>query len=349
MTRTVLVTGGSGYVASRLISQLLERGDLVRTTIRNFDDRKKCAPLRALQLQYPQKLEIFSADLLRAGSFGPAMTGCSIVYHVASPFKLPEKIVDGRREMLDPALLGTRNVLASINDTPSVQRLVFTSTVGAIFGDYIDVLDMDGQILSESYFNTSSTIDNNPYHYAKTMAEREAWSICKAQTRWSMVSINPGLILGPSLTPASESGSLFLLDEMIRGYFFYGAPNLSFTTVDVREVALAHIRAAENDDAQGRYILAEKKMISFLEVAKILRRVHKRPIFLPKAQIPDWLVRVVGPRFGLKQDYITKHLGIRFAVDNARSLTDLGITYRPIEETLVDHYHSWAAGARLDA
>jgi len=338
---TVLVTGGSGYVACHLISQLLEGNHLVHATVRRLSNQSKIGPLEAMQKKYPGRLRLFEADLLKIGSFDTAMEGCSVVYHVASPFLMPEKIKDGRQQMLLPALLGTRNVLASVNRTTSVCRVVLTSTVGAIFGDYIDVVSMKNGTLSEAYFNTSSTITNNPYHFAKVSAEQEAWKICEAQHRWSMVTINPGLILGPSLTPSSESGSLFLLDEMMKGWFFYGAPNLSFTTVDVRDVALAHIRAGENVEATGRYIVAASQMTTFQDFAKIIRSVHKRPYLLPTSQIPDWLVRVIGPWFGLKQDYIKKHLGIRFPVDNQRSLDELGLVYKPIQETLIDHYRSW--------
>lgn len=343
MGQTVLVTGGSGFVASHLIEQLLAGDAMVHATVRSLANRAKMQPLWAMQSRYPNRLRLFEADLLKAGSFNAAMESCSIVHHVASPFMLPEKIKDGHRQMLAPALQGTRNVLESVNGTASVKRVVLTSTVGAIFGDYIDVMSMKDQTLSETYFNTTSTIENNPYHYSKVMAEREAWRICNAQHRWSLVTINPGLILGPSLTPTSESGSLFLLDEMIKGYFFYGTPNLSLTTVDVREVAFAHIKASSTPSASGRYILAEKQMISFLDIAKILRTVHSRPYLLSKRQVPDWLVKLIGPFFGLTQEYMRNHLGIRFAVDNQRSINELGVVYRPIQETLTAHYRTWAS------
>lgn len=346
MTQTVLVTGGSGFVAAHLVQQLLAQGHTVHTTVRKLSNKAKLSALLDMQARFPGKLQIHEADLLMGGSFDAAMVGCEVVHHVASPFLLPEKIKDGRREMLEPALQGTRNVLVSVNKTPSVKRVVMTSTVGAIFGDYADVFQMKDRILSADYFNTSSTLENNPYHYSKVEAEKEAWRICKEQDRWSLVTINPGMILGPSLSPGSDSGSLFLIDEMLKGYFFYGMPNLSLTTVDVRDVAKAHVRAADIVQAHGRYILAHEQMASFVDISKILRSLHTRPYLLPRNQIPNFLVRLIGPFFGLTQDYMRNHLGIRFQVDNKRSQDELGIEYRPLKQTLEDHYQGWAAQRR---
>ncbi|WP_373559664.1 NAD-dependent epimerase/dehydratase family protein [Streptomyces sp. TLI_55] len=343
-TAPVLVTGGSGFVGSHLVLRLLERGYRVHATVRSTADSPKTRPLWAMRDRFPGRLDLFAADLLVEGSFDEATRGCATVFHVASPFLMPEKIKDGRRDVVEPALLGTRNVLGAIERTPAVRRLVFTSTVGAIFGDYIDVLEkMTDQVLTEEYVNTTSTVANNPYHYAKTVAEQSAWEAAKAQDRWRMVALNPGLILGPSLTPASESGSLFLLEELFKGYFFYGAPDFSFTTVDVRDVADAHIAAAENEDAHGRYILAAETMSSFYDMARVLRTARPRDLRLPRTRLPHWPIRLLGPAFGLTQDYIRKHLGIRFRVDNSRSRAELGVTYRPFEETILDHHRAWRA------
>ncbi|MGV1771916.1 NAD-dependent epimerase/dehydratase family protein [Agrobacterium vitis] len=349
MQETMLVTGGSGFVASHLILQLLEMDATVHATVRSLRNVAKIKPLTDMQARFPGKLKLYEADLLTPGSFDAAMAGCAIVFHVASPFKLPEKIKDGQREMVEPALQGTRNVLGSVNRTESVRRVVMTSTIGAIFGDYIDVRSMKNNTVAENYFNTSSNVQNNPYHYSKVLAEKEAWKIQGEQSRWSLTTINPGMILGPSLTPASESGSLFLLDEMFKGYFFYGMPDLSLACVDVRDVAQAHIRAALNPDAKGRYILAENRTRTFLEIAGYARRVHPKPYLLPSWQIPNLVVRLIGPLFGLTQAYMSNHLGIRFALDNRRSQSELGIVYRPFDATMTDHYRGWAQQRRATA
>ena len=341
MIDTALVTGGSGFVALEIIQQLLAGGCRVRTTVRDLRKEAKVHPLKHLKTRFPEQLQIFEANLLSSRSFDTALQGCTVVYHVASPFLLPEQIKDRRRQLFEPAVNGTRNVLEAVNRAPSVNRVVMTSTISAIFGDYIDVRQMKGETLTEEYFNTSSTLETYPYHFSKVEAEKEAWRIAKRQSRWSFVTINPGLILGPSLTSASNSGSLFLLDEMLRGFFFYGLPDWWMATVDIRDAARAHILAAQNAAASGRYILAETEMTSLLEMSQILRKVHKYPWLLPKHQLPNWLVMTFGPLFGLSRRLMRTHLGIHFKLDNSRSINELGVIYRPLEQTLIDHYQSW--------
>jgi dihydroflavonol-4-reductase len=159
--------------------------------------------------------------------------------------------------------------------------------------------------------------------------------------RWRLVTINPGLVLGPSLSPNSDSGSLFLIDELLRGKLWFGVPDLWFTTVDVRDVAQAHIRAAQVTTANGRYILAHEEMTSFKEISLIIRNKCSPSYCIPRHGIPKFVTRVVGPLFGLTQKWMSLNLGIKFTVDNRRSVTELEIKYRPIEETILDHFRSW--------
>ncbi|KAF3802213.1 Bifunctional dihydroflavonol 4-reductase/flavanone 4-reductase [Colletotrichum gloeosporioides] len=340
IAETHLVTGGSGFIAQHLVNELLSQGIRVNATVRSLRNAKKVVSLNALQEKHEGRLQLFEADLLKPGSFEEAMQGCSVVHHVASPFMMAEMIKDGQKECVEPALEGTRNVLASVKETTSVKRVVLTSTIGAIFGDYEDVNDKMGGTLSEKYFNETSTVTHNPYHYSKVLAEKEAWEIAKEESRWDLVVVCPGLVLGPPLSAASDSGSLFLIDELLSGKLFFGVPNLNFATVDVREVVMAHIKVASTPTASGRYIVASRDMTHFLEISKLFRSLSKS-MLIPDHLLPDFLVRVIGPLFGLTRKWISRNLGTKFAVDNSRSIKELGIKYRPLETTLREHYQAW--------
>lgn len=215
---------------------------------------------------------------------------------------------------------------------------------GAIAGDYRDVLDrMENQVMSEKYFDESSTVKHNPYHYSKVLAEKEAWKIYESQEqkRWDLVVLCVSLVLGPTPTTASESGSLFLMDELLSGWIFYGVPDLCFILVDIRDVAAAHISAGEVKEAKGRYIIGPSKTTSFLEVSKHFKKLRNGSFWLPAHQLPSSLVKIVGPLFGLTQKWIARNLGVRFTIDNSRSINELGVQYRPVEQTLDAHYACW--------
>lgn len=123
-----LVTGGNGYIGIQVVATLLNKGFIVHTTVRNLNFQKTAA-LHALLEKHPAgQLKIFEADLLTSGSFAKAMKGCSVVHHIACPFVLPQKVKDGERQCIKPALEGTRNVLATVNETHSVRRVVLASS-----------------------------------------------------------------------------------------------------------------------------------------------------------------------------------------------------------------------------
>jgi FlaA1/EpsC-like NDP-sugar epimerase len=125
MTQTSLVTGGTGFIALWVVKLLLERSHYI-PTVCSIGNKKKCKSLLDLQAQYPNKLRLFGADLLVHGSFFQAMQDCDTVYHVASPFLVPQQIKDRTKDMVEPALNGTRNVSVSVNDMDSVKRVILT-------------------------------------------------------------------------------------------------------------------------------------------------------------------------------------------------------------------------------
>ena len=230
---TVMVSGASGYLASWLVKTLLDQGYRVRATVRNPKDEDKVGHLQAMAAEAPGKLELFAADLMKSGSFDEAMAGCSIVFHTASPF-IAGTVDDPQASLIQPALQGTQNVLASANRTDSVTRVVLTSSVVAIMGDNRDIDQTENACFDENCWNTTSSEAHNPYNYAKTLAEQSAWTLAGQQDRWALVVINPGFILGPSLTPRVDSTSIATIKDMIEGKYSTGVPQLFNGIVDVR-------------------------------------------------------------------------------------------------------------------
>lgn len=126
----VLVTGATGYVAGWLIKRLLESGVTVHATVRDLRDQDKLKPLNRVASTAPGTLRYFQANLFDDGSYAEAMQGCRVVFHTASPFRLQAR--DPQSELIAPAVQGTHNVLNQATLTPSVQRVVLTSSCAAI-------------------------------------------------------------------------------------------------------------------------------------------------------------------------------------------------------------------------
>ena len=171
-SRPALVTGDTGYVAGWLIKALLEAGVTVHACVRNPDNTAKQQHLINVAAAAPGEIKFFKADLLDEGSFDAAMAGCGVVFHTDSPFTAAVK--DPQRDLVDPAVKGTRNVLSAVNRTETVSRVVVTSSCKAIYGDNADVAKAPGGRLDESVWNTSSTLAHNAYSFSKTEAEKAA-------------------------------------------------------------------------------------------------------------------------------------------------------------------------------
>lgn len=330
---TILVTGASGYIASWIVKLLLEQGETVHGTVRSLKNKDKISHLLELQSKYPDRFFLFEAGLLNKESYRQAMKGCSIVMHTASPFVI-SKIKDAQQELIRPALEGTHNLLSLANEFPEVKRIVVTSSVAAIYSDATDIRQTKNQIFTEDSWNTASNEKHNPYQYSKTIAEREAWTIAGKQKQWTLATINPGFVMGPSLSKRVDSTSVDMMRSLLNGKFKSGVPDLYFGVVDVRDVAKAHILAAMNESAIGRHICVGQTL-SLLDMAKILHEnFPKLPV--PKSVAPKFLLYLAGPLMGFSWKFINQNVGISFRFDNLKSIK-LGLNYTPLKETMVDH------------
>jgi len=335
-SKPVLVTGGSGYIASWLIKYLLDDGINVHATVRDKTDDAKIGPLDRIAESAPGKLTLFEADLLDDGAFDVAMGGCELVFHTASPFVF-SGVKDPQKELVDPAVSGTRNVLESANRTFNVKRVVLTSSAASVYGDNADLEQAEGDAFTEDDWNTTSSLSHQPYSYSKVAAEKAAWEMARAQDRWDLVVINPGFVLGPSLTTGSDSTSLKTIRQFVDGNLRTGAPELEFGVVDVRDIALAHIKAGFTPDANGRHICVSRSM-SMLEMGRVLAEHFGERSSFPTRNLPRTMVWMVAPAVGLTRKYVWANVGHPLRFDTRRAREELGAEFRPVETTLVDHF-----------
>lgn len=344
----VMVTGATGFVAGWVVRELLDAGLTVHAPIRHSNDKEKTQYLRRLANKSPGKIKFFDADLLKQGSYGEAMAGCHIVFHTASPFAVD--VNDPQKELVDPALLGTRNVLEEANRVSSVRRVVLTSSCAAIYGDNADLEKTPDGVFTEAIWNTSSSLQHNPYSYSKTVAEQEAWKIAKAQNRWNLVVVNPTMVFGPGINPHATSESFRMVKQMGDGTLKMGAPRWGFGMVDVRDLAKAHLAAAFTPSANGRHIINGHNTDMLAAAMTLLPKYGDRyPI--PRRAMPKWLMWLVGPLAGggITRKSIALNVNYRWKGDNSRGIRELGVTYRPLAESMSDMFQQMIDSGFLTA
>jgi len=330
----VCVTGASGFIASWIVKTFLEAGVTVHGTVRDTAREDRTRPLEALAEGTPGTLELFDADLLEPGSFGPAVAGCEAVIHCASPFFVAG-VRDGQQQLVEPALRGTRHLLDAVEETSTVKRVVVTSSVVAVYGDAKDIEDMPADVFTEEHWNRTSSPSHQPYSYSKTVAERAAWERAEDQDRWDLVTILPSFVLGPSLTGRLDGTSTDTVLQLLDGRMKSGAPDLRFGMVDVRDVARAHVEAIRRGQASGRYIVSAESR-SFPDLALVLREKYGDRFPIPKSVVPKPMLYVLAPFVGFSWKFVRRNVGIDVRFDNGRSQRELGISYRPVREALLD-------------
>ena len=335
-SKPVMVTGASGYLASWIVKKLLEEGIDVNATVRDPSNAPKVDQLTALAKASAGKLRLFKADLLDFGSFNEPMQGCELLIHTASPFFMTQP-KNPEEELLRPAKEGTRNVLEAVQRTPTVKRVVLTSSIAAICGDMADIKLAPRGVFTEKEWNVTSSAAHLPYYYSKMVAEKEAWAIAGTQDRWDLLTINPALILGPSVTKRADSYSISAMIRFGDGTYKNGVPDMRFPVVDVRDVASAHIKAGFAPEASGRHIIASGEA-TFLGLANILRKQFGDAYPFPRKQAPKFLVWLLAPRVGLTRKFVSKNVGYHAKFDNSYSKADLGMSYLPVEQTVKEHF-----------
>ena len=327
MAGTVLVTGGSGYIAGETIRQLLARGWVVHTTVRNL---AREPALRAQLGGDAASLKFFAADLLSDGGWAEANHGCSHVAHIASPF--PLQVPKNADELIIPAREGTLRALRFAK-AAGVTRFIQTSSAAAIaYGHPAEKTDY-----TEADWSDLSAPDVPPYMQSKTIAERAArdWVAANAP-ELVFASVNPVGVFGP-VASDDLSTSVEIVKKMIEGAVPM-IPKMGIGVVDVRDVAKIHVLALEaaDDTVRGERFAASVDFLWANEIAAILRaELGAAGKKVPTRDMPGWLMAplsLVIPE--LKQLRGEAGRTRRLSGEHARAV--LGFDYIPARQSVVD-------------
>jgi dihydroflavonol-4-reductase len=325
MTRTVLVSGGSGYIAGFLIRQLVAEGWMVHTTVRDLANE---ATVRQLLAVDNSRLKFFAADLMHDAGWAEAMAGCSHVAHVASP--LPARIVKDPNELIVPARDGALRALRAAQ-AAGVRRFVMTSSVAAVsYGRGRGV-----HTFTEADWTDPNRPGTTPYIQSKTLAERAArdW-VAQQGGGIEYCSINPSVVLGP-VWSRDYSASVVVVRKLLDGSM--GAcPDIGFGIVDVRDVADLHVRALRAPNMAGERFIASGPFLKLREIADILRaRLGAEAGKVTTRNVPDWMVRIAA-LFNPLAKAVVGELGSVRNQDASHAKAVLGWQPRPVEQSIVD-------------
>jgi nucleoside-diphosphate-sugar epimerase len=324
-----LVTGGSGFVASHLILQLLRTGNTVRATIRSSTRERKLRQIIQDSGIDAANLSFYVTDLTKDEGWADAMDGCTFVQHVASPFL--STIPKDENEIVNSAREGTIRVLRFARNA-GVKRVVLTSSFAAIgYGHELMPL------FTENHWSiVEGNIPVPAYHKSKTLAEKSAWDFVRQEGEKLEISvINPTGVFGPVLS-SDISSSIQIIKNMINGNM-PGCPKISFGVVDERDLADLHIRAMTHPAAAGQRFIAtsDNGPIAMIDIVKILRNRPNHTDRLPTKELPNLLVRIAAI-FRPSLRGILPELGIVKKIDNKKAKKVLGWESRSIEQCILD-------------
>jgi dihydroflavonol-4-reductase len=326
----VAVTGATGFIGSEVVKVLLERGYTVHGTVRDPENEAKIAPLRELE-GASDRLYLFKANLLRTEGFAEAFEGCDVVMHIASPYVVD--VEDPQRDLVDPALIGTRSVLAAA-DAAGVKRVVLTSSSAAITDEPED------RIYTEADWNDKSSLTRNPYYYSKTVAERSGWDFVEEESpSFDLIVINPTGVIGPSIGSGLSTTSRVIAD-LLNGGVYPAIVDMTFPYVDVRDVAEAHVRAADRPEASGRYICSNE-LVSLQHTVDVLKENGFAGYKLPKMNLTSSFGSAIVRQLARFQkpgsrSFIETNLGRSLMLDTSKIQDELGIEFRDMDTPIVE-------------
>lgn len=318
----VLVTGGTGFLASWIIRNLLEKGYEVRTTIRSEKKISAVKDMLACEGVCTDKLSFAFADLTKEDGWDETMKGIEYVLHVASPL--------GGNNHEDPQLIpiaksGVEYVIGAAIRA-KVKKVVMTSSEAACYPLKTD----NNQKVDETFWTDLDNKWLTNYMRSKVIAEQTAWNMIGKQNDTQLVTILPGAILGPYMGKKRSSTDQ-IFEMLLKGT---PSPNVIYPVVDVRDLAELHILAMENQEADGQRFIAQAEEMTMPEMAKLLKdKFPQRKV--NTFVIPDFIIGIMA-RFQPQMKVLNTMIGLQYHYDNMKAGRLLQWKTRSAKETVLD-------------
>ncbi len=332
----VAVTGASGFIGSHVVATLVGRGYQVRACITDPDNPVKADHLRAMNDDgQPGRVTLHKANLLEEGSYEAPLADCCGLFHVGTAMAYggannPQQVYDG-------AVSGTENVMRSVANAGTIKRVVYTSSFAAIMNPR-----PPGYVYTEKDW-ASDNRENDPnwslenlndkgetgYAMAKVETERRLYRMAEKDGRYEAVSINPIVVLGPLLGKAHDLvfSWQWFLGRMLRGKDCERGWQHLWNIADVRDVAEAHVLAAESEVPRNgdRYQLCAADESGEIDCRQL--QAHLLELFpeLDVGGAPEGYDKMIA-KHGKVYDAPRAHC------DKARK--DLGLRTHAIDDTL---------------
>ncbi len=328
MNETVLVTGGTGFVASWCIVELLNRGYQVRTTIRSAAKEALLRQMIARASDAGDRLSVYVADLTADAGWDTAVAGVDFVLHVASP--LGGNNLNDEDSFIVPARDGALRVLRAA-DRAKVKRVVMTSSCAAASPD----MRLKASFNDEQVWADPEDRTLNAYRKSKIISELAAWQyISDHPSAMTLTTLLPSAIFGPVLTP-DNLGSVQVIGRLLQGRV-RGNPQVGFNIVDVRDLADLHIRAMTAPEAAGQRFIAANDYLWMAEISRLLRaKLGNAASKVPTRMLPSVILRLAA-LFDPSLRLITQSLGRQHQYSSAKAQQVLGWQPRPATGTVID-------------
>lgn len=319
--QTVLVTGATGYIAKHLVLQLLNAGYSVVGSARSLSREAELRDALAPHLDDPSaldRLRVVALDLSKDEGWGAAMTGVDVLMHTASPFPLTQP--KDENETIRPAVDGAMRAVRAAR-AAGISRVIMTSSSVAIM---TTELTNGKTVYDEDDWTDLGHPGATPYVKSKTMAEQAVWDWQKTEAPDMQITmINPTLVQGAPLDK-NFGTSIQVIERLLKGVDPM-LPDIGFPCVDVRDIALMHIRAMERPESIGHRFVGAERFIGFSEMAKMLKADHPDRKITTRVA-PNFLIRILS-RFDPSIRTILPVLGRHDEISAARAQKVLGIEF----------------------